>query len=785
MTPVRPPRRWQWFQRAAVGLAVAVLLALGVTEPAIFAGLVVLTLVGALAALMWLPEDWLKRLAAALFRFCYQVEVRGLENFAAAGERVVVVANHISFLDAPLLAIFLPRSPTFAIDSFVVQRWWVRPFLRLAEVFPLDPTDPLALKSLVKAVRAGRTCVIFPEGRITVTGALMKIYEGPGLVADRAGAKILPVRIDGAQYTPFSRLRGKVRLRFFPQITLTLLPPEDLGIDHNITGRARRDAIGCRLYEMMTRLAFETCNHRRTLFAALLDARTIYGGRALIVEDIERRPMSYNRLIAGSFVLGRHLARLTGPGERVGVLLPNSVGATIVFWALQAYGRVPALLNFSTGTMGMRAACEAAQLRTVLTSRRFLTAARLEEAAAALETPTSPTRLVYLEDLHARIGPRDRLFGLVAAAFGRVFYGRRRAADDPAVVLFTSGSEGTPKGVVLSHQNILANLYQVGAVIDFMPTDLVFNVLPIFHAFGLTGGLLLPMLSGVRSFLYPSPLHYRIVPEMVYGTNATILFGTDTFLSGYARAAHPYDFFNLRYVFAGAERVRDETRRLWTERFGLRILEGYGATETAPVIAVNTPMQFKTGTVGRLLPGIECRRMAVPSLERGARLVVRGPNVMLGYLRVGRPGVLEPPPDGWYDTGDIVDIDAGGFVTILGRAKRFAKVAGEMVSLAAVEELAARLWPEHRHAAVAIPDPRKGEQIALVTDRSDAERDALVRQAQRTGLSEIFVPRFVLPVEPMPLLGTGKIDYPAVASLVRDRVTLSSAMLEDPGATGG
>ena len=333
------------------------------------------------------------------------------------------------------------------------------------------------------------------------------------------------------------------------------------------------------------------------------------------------------------------------------------------------------------------------------------------------------------------------------------------------MILFTSGSEGTPKGVVLSHANILANCNQLAARVAFSGRDVVFNALPVFHSFGLTGGLLLPLLNGIKVFLYPSPLHYRIVPEMVYDTNATILFGTDTFLAGYARVAAAYDFYSVRYLFAGAERVKDETRRVWMEKFGIRILEGYGATETAPVLAVNTPMHCKSGTVGRLLPGIEHRLEPVPGIAEGGRLVVRGPNVMLGYLRTERPGQLEPPAEGWYDTGDIVVIDELGYVRIVGRAKRFAKIGGEMVSLGTVENGAATLWPESQHAVVAIPDERKGEQLVLITTRADAGRAELLGHFRGLGLAELLVPRTILTVERVPLLGSGKTDYGAAQRL--------------------
>src|SRR5216683_1000453 len=728
----------------------------------------ILNAVAALVVMRLIPGVILKTLLAALFRLVYRVEVKGIENYRKAGERVVIVANHLSFLDGPLLAAFLPGRPAFAINTARAQAWWARPFLGLFDAVPIDPTKPLATKILIRAVEQGRRCVIFPEGRITVTGALMKIYEGPGMIADKAKATILPVRIDGPQFTRFSRLKGKLRLRWFPPVTITLQEPQVIALPDEIKGRKRRREIGLRLYDVMSAMMFETAETQKTLFGALLDARGLHGGARPILEDVERRPLTYGRLIAGSFVLGRRFAQGSERGEMVGVLLPNANAAVATFFALQAAGRVPAMLNFSTGARNMLAACRLAGVRTIITSRRFVAAAKLEAALADL---AEDRRVLYLEDLRQAIGLGERLRGLIAARFARSVY-RRRAPkpSDAAVVLFTSGSEGTPKGVVLSHQNILANCQQIAARVDFSPGDIVLNALPLFHSFGLTGGLLLPLVSGVRIFLYPSPLHYRIVPEIAYETNATILFGTDTFLAGYARAGNPYDFYSVRYVFAGAEKVRDETRRQWVEKFGLRILEGYGATETSPVLAINTAMHFRAGTVGRLLPGIEWRLDPVAGIDEGGRLVVAGPNVMKGYLSTATQGAIDAPPGGWYDTGDIVAVDAEGYVTILGRAKRFAKIAGEMVSLGAVEGLAASLWPEHRHAAVALPDQRKGEQVVLLTEAKDATAAAILAQARAQGVAEVMVPRVVLTVPTLPILATGKPDYPAVRALAEEKL---------------
>jgi acyl-[acyl-carrier-protein]-phospholipid O-acyltransferase/long-chain-fatty-acid--[acyl-carrier-protein] ligase len=421
------------------------------------------------------------------------------------------------------------------------------------------------------------------------------------------------------------------------------------------------------------------------------------------------------------------------------------------------------MINFTAGAANILAACRAAEVVTIVTSRAFVEKGKLGPLLATL---SAQLEIVYLEDVRATVSLVDKLRAMLAAKKPLVV----RKPDDPAAILFTSGSEGTPKGVVLSHRNMLANAAQAAARIDFGRTDKVFNVLPVFHSFGLTVGLILPLVSGVHVYLYPSPLHYRTVPELIYAVNATILFGTDTFLAGYARAAHPYDFRSLRYVLAGAEPVKEATRRTYMEKFGLRILEGYGVTETAPVLAINTPMFNRFGTVGRLMPGMTARLEAVPGVEDGGRLFVKGPNVMLGYLKADNPGVLEPPPEGWHDTGDIVAIDAQGFVAIKGRAKRFAKIGGEMISLAAVETLAAELWPDALSAVAAVPDARKGERLVLVTQRKDATRAAFQAFAKARGASDLMVPADVLMVDKVPVLGSGKLDNVGVAALVKERV---------------
>ena len=671
--------------------------ATGMGPSSVFLLLGVLSLIVAVIIARTLPTNLLRDFLTVAFRTLFRLEITGLENVAKGGPNAIIALNHVSFLDASLALSFLETEPVFAIDSGIAQRWWAKPFLRFTRALPLDPTKPMATRTLIHAVQEGQSLIIFPEGRITVTGSLMKVYDGAGLIAEKSGAMVVPVRIEGLEATFFSRLgRHQVRRRLFPKVKAQILPPVRLEVDPELRGKKRRIAAGAALYQVMSDLVFRTTSTDRSVIEAVIDAAEEHGRGRVAVEDPVTGALSYRKMLAGASVLGRKLMPLTEVGEAVGVMLPSANGAVVTILALMSAGRIPAMINFTSGAANVRNACRAAKIKTLLTSRTFVEKGRLTPLISQIEAQADPSvRIVYLDDIRPTISLRERLHGLFT--YDRPLV--KREADDPAAILFTSGSEGVPKGVVLSHRNILANAAQATARIDFGRSDKLFNVLPVFHSFGLTAGTILPLVSGVPIYLYPSPLHYRTVPELIYATNATILFGTDTFLAGYARSAHPYDFRSLRYIMAGAEPVKVSTRRVYMEKFGLRILEGYGVTETAPALALNTPMFNKFGTVGRLLPGMEARLDPVEGVEDGGRLFVRGPNVMLGYLRSENPGVLEPPKEGWFDTGDIVSIDQEGFFTIRGRAKRFDKFGGEMISLSAVETLASELSSPTRSPA--------------------------------------------------------------------------------------
>jgi acyl-[acyl-carrier-protein]-phospholipid O-acyltransferase / long-chain-fatty-acid--[acyl-carrier-protein] ligase len=695
-----------------------------------------------------------KNLLKAVVRLLFRVEVHGS---AKVHERTLVVANHESLLDALLLYLFLPFEATFIAHTQIAAHPFFGRILRFVPHLAVDPLNPLSMKKALRLIEAGTPVVIFPEGRLTVTGSLMKIYDGAAFLAAKSGATLVPVRITGAGQTYFSRLAGIYPRKLFPKLSLHLLPPTRIQLATVGSAKERRRRAGEDLRQVMLEMLI-AARPLRTLFEAFLDAQDTFGPKYGVAQDVRLVEESYRDLTKRALAVARLSQRFSAPGEGVGLLLPNVAPTLSVFLGLSAAGRLPAMLNYTAGADGLQAAIDLSRLRTILTLRGFVEKARLGPTLAKLQG----VQILYLEDFKTALGPLDKLWVLWKLLRPRSLL-KGRSPWDPAVILYTSGSEGKPKGVVHSHDSILANVTQVRAISDFMPQDRFMVALPIFHSFGFTCGVVLPLVAGCRVFLYPSPLHYRVIPELVYDRNCTVLFGTNSFLANYARFAHPYDFGRLRYVIAGAEKLSEEVRRTWMDRFGVRILEGYGATETAPVIACNAPMANKPGSVGRLMPGLHARLEQVPGIDKGGILHVQGPNIMLGYMLHSKPGVIQkaesPLGEGWYSTGDIVEFDDYGFVHIRGRVKRFAKVAGEMVSLEVVEKLALTASPNAMHASTSRPDAKKGEQILLYTTDAALERPALIAAAQASGIPELAVPRTIVRVDAIPLLGTGKTDY--------------------------
>lgn len=677
--------------------------------------------------------------------------------------RPLVVANHDSLLDGLLLAVFLPGRPLIVLPRALADHWTGALVRRIADCVEPESGGGYTIKRLVRAVRAGQPVVLFPQDRVTTTGSTMKIYGAAGVVAVRADADVIPLRIEGTLHTRWAATSVRWPRRWLSRVTLLVHP--SVRLPKPVAGGAgmRRRQLNDGLQRIMQRSMADAAP-RCALFGGLLEAVQLHGRRTHIIEDVRGQIRTYGDLLKGSLALGRLAAKFTVPGERVGVLLPN-IGATVcLVFGLTSRGRVAAMLNYSSGVEALRGACAAAVIKTIITSRSFIAAARLEPLLAGAEG----CRIVYLEDLRESMNLSDKLWILYALLQPH----RALPAQDPAstaVVLFTSGSEARPKGVALSHQGMLAAMAQLRAVIDFGPDDKFLNALPMYHIFGLVVGTLMPLLTGTRLFLYTNPLHYKVIPEFAYTRDCTYIFGTSTFLGNYARQAHAYDFYRMRFVISGGEKLHPDVAQLWFTKFGLRVHEGYGATECGPAMAFNAPLGYCAGTVGRFLPGIEYRIVPVPGIDCGGVLHVRGPNLMQGYLFHEAPGVLQPPRSevgaGWYNTGDVISVDGDGLVTVHGRVKRFAKIAGEMVSLERVEHIAYQASPDYKHAAV-VEMTRTGESTVLLTTDPALDRIALHQAARQINAQELAVARRVVKVDNLPLLGSGKVDYVTLKDMV-------------------
>ena len=691
----------------------------------------------------------------SLVRFCLRVITRltfaGQLPTLKEDQGLLVVANHQSLLDGVILWAYLPQSPLFVIHQQVVANPWMRFVLRACDYVLVESQNPASMKAVIKALRSGRTVVLFPEGRMTTTGGLMKVYAGANWLVRYAKVPILPVCIDGLAWSYFGAL-SKDQPRFLrPCVRVHWQSVIDS--DHPSHGDA--DAL---LKQMLV-----DARAQMGLWHAVYQAGRRWGFSRQLVEDADGHRWSYWRLLWQGLLL-RPLWQSLATGEKVGVLLPNRPQTLATLLGIWSSGRSAALLNITAGAAGIAAACEVAGVKRIVSSRAFLAAIN----ASVLPEVISRVEWVWLEDNSPNWSGKR-------AALLAMFFPEQHSStvnvNDEAVVLFTSGSEGKPKGVSLSHDNVLANVAQTCAVLDFSPADKFFIALPLFHSFGLTVGALLPLLRGIPLLLFTSPLQVKLIPELIYDRNCTVLFGSSSFLSQWGRSASVFDFHRLRYVIAGAEKLQPVVRDMWLNKFGILIFEGYGVTETAPVIAVNTRHANEIGTVGQLVPAMQACVVAVEGLSEGGRLHVSGLNVMRGYYLADAPTILSPVPSligaPWYDTGDLGQLEDNGMLRILGRQKRFAKVGGEMVSLELTEQIARLIDSEGGHAAVAVSDAHKGERIVLVTTNAQLDRTQMASQAKAAALPEIALPKAFVVVETLPLLGSGKLDLVALTNVVK------------------
>ncbi|MGA2787451.1 MAG: AMP-binding protein [Verrucomicrobiota bacterium] len=693
-----------------------------------------------------------------LLRVLFRFRAYDLDALKTRGP-VLLVPNHLSWIDWLFLWVCLEEDWKFVTSSISAQTSWLHRMVMINHyTLPIDTNSPYSVKRMAEFLKGGGRLVLFAEGRLSRTGTLMKLFDGTGFLIFKTKAKVITAYLRGAGSLPFSPNPGWKRC--FPKVTVhfsAVLAAPGLG-DIN-TGRAR-SLLTSWLRDQMVRQQFEVemAFGAPDVLAAVAEIARKHPGH-IILEDTTQQKLTYRKLMVGTDLLAQALRGRVADGERVGLLMPNVNATPVAILALWSLGKVPAVLNFSSGTPTLLACAELAGLKQVVTSRVFLERTKLKED----DFVKAGVSLIYLEDVRAGIAGHRKFLALLRhichlpSAICHLL-----PPGSTAVIVFTSGSEGVPKGVELTHGNILANIRQMLAVTDITDGDRLFNCLPLFHSFGLTVGTLLPLVRGIYVFLYPSPLHYRTVPAALYEHDCTVFISTNTFLNGYARKAHPYDFRSIRYLFAAAEKLQEATALAWSQKYGVRILEGYGATECAPCVSVNTPLEPRYGSVGRLLPGMKHKLEPVEGVAEGQRLFVRGPNVMKGYLNADVNAKFQTL-GGWYDTGDIVNEDAEGYLHILGRMKRFAKVSGEMVSLTAVEDALAGAFPHYGlHCQVAVitrPEENKGEMLIAVTNEPKLTLDEIRNAIKARGLTNLSVPREIKVVKEIPKLGTGKVNH--------------------------
>ena len=680
---------------------------------------------------------------------------------------VLLLPNHTSWFDWVFLVACIDTRWKFVTSRQTAQTSWFHRLMMINRfTFPVDSESPYAVKHMAEYLQKGGRLVLFPEGRLSQTGSLMKLFDGTGFLLFKTNAKVITCYLRGAYRLPFSP--NPNHKRWFPRVTAhfsELLTPPQL---HDISTTRARYRLTRWLYDLMVRqqCALDISETPGNVLENIIEAARNHPSR-VVLQDFTMAEITYRRLLAGVDVLASHWETLLPScrGQRVAVLLPNTSGMPLTILSLWAVDIVPAILNYSTGVPSMLVCAQLANIKHLITARAFLQKARIDIQPMI----DAGLKIIYLEDVRAKITPVDRIAALAHAMFHPRSIIRVPPVSEAAVILFTSGSEGPPKAVELTHRNLLSNIRQMLSIVDLTEADRICNALPLFHSFGLTIGLLLPLVRGGYTFLYPSPLHYRVIPTVFYNLNCTVFFGTNTFLNGYARKAHPYDFRSLRYLFAGAEKLQTSTADTWSRRFGARVLEGYGATECSPCVTANTPINPRFGSAGRFLPGIEYRIESIEGVAEGGRLFVRGPNIMRGYLNPDANAKFKAL-NGWYDTGDIAHVDEDGFLFILGRMKRFAKISGEMVSLTAVEEALAGAFPQYglrcEIAVLARPDADRGESLVAVANDSKLKLEDLRPVIKSKGLSNLCMPRELKYVRDIPKLGTGKVNHRELQKLL-------------------
>jgi acyl-[acyl-carrier-protein]-phospholipid O-acyltransferase / long-chain-fatty-acid--[acyl-carrier-protein] ligase len=764
-----------WFSWVGIGAAASVYYVfthyLNLGPGRIFLCAAVGTLLATAYVLWLLPDSLLRLLLWLATHTLYRLDVKGRENVPARGG-ALLTPNHVSMADAVFLIAALDRPIRFLMFKDIYEHPFIKPFAKVLGVIPISsnqgPREMIhSLREAAEALQNGELVCIFPEGQLTRIGQLLPFRRGMERIMKGVEAPIIPVNLDGVWGSIFSFAGGRFLWKFprhipYPiRVTFgTQLPPTASATD---VRRAVQD-LGADAFE------------RRKEIIQTLPQSFIHTARRhlrrLAMADGQRPKVSYFAALSGSVLLARRLGKHWEGQDTVGILLPPSVPAALVNLAAMLLGKVPVNLNYTASNEVLASCAKQCELKTVITARVFLEKVKVE----------LPGETLFVENIAKDPGGREKLGVALAAALlpWRLlmrFAGcrRRPQLDDVATIIFSSGSTGDPKGVVLTHYNVASNVEQLNQVFMLHSDDRILGVLPLFHSFGFTGTLCLPAATGIGVVFHPNPLDSRVIGALIRTFKVTMLLATPTFLNAYTRRCEPEDFGSLRFVMAGAEKLPERISQAFEDRFGIRPLEGYGCTECAPVVSVNRTdfraaafrqVGAKRGTIGHPLPGITVKIVDPDSLQplgvdQPGLLLVRGPNVMRGYLHKPEK-TAEVLRDGWYNTGDIAACDEDGFLRITDRLTRFSKIGGEMVPHIKVEDLLQELAgaTEQTFVVTSVPDEKKGERLMVLHTLAEVPLEEVLLKLAKRELPALWRPKpdqFVH-IEALPYLGTGKLD---------------------------
>ncbi|MFT4718662.1 MAG: acyl-[acyl-carrier-protein]-phospholipid O-acyltransferase [Rickettsiales bacterium] len=692
-----------------------------------------------------------------LFKLFFKVKINDLNRYKNSKKGTIFISNLTSYLDIFIYATFLPKKPIIVLTKPTESKLLLNFLFKIFNICLIEGGKSSDIIKLVKKIKNGKKCLIFPESKPNYKGSIAKIYEDSLIIAQKTDSEIISINISNTQNSIFSKKLPDLRKKIFTKINIHFSKTIKVQLNKDLDRIGKRGAAKKQLFKIMSENYYDAIQKDETLFSKLIETKNNIKNK-VIITDFNQTDITYNKLIIGSIILGEKISKQTKEEKRIGLLLPNISASMVTFFALQLIGKIPAILNFSNGTDRLLSSIQNSELKYIYSSKLFIKKAKLEQFTRLAEEKN--IKIIYLEDLKSEISTLNKIKAVFKSNFIKKYLQKinKTTADDVAIILFTSGSEGNPKAVALTHKNINSNIAQLKSIIDFNPSDKAFNALPIFHSFGLVIGSILPIFSGIKTYFYPSPIHYNKIPNLIYNFSATITFGTNYFLKKYSEFADNLDFSSVRYIFAGAEKITSDTKNIYFEKFGVRILEGYGATETSPVVCLNTPRSNKFNTIGQILPRITYKIEKIKNISEGGALLVKADNVMKGYLDLKNPEKVKEKEE-YYNMGDIVRIDEDGHLIITGRIKRFIKIAGEMVSLNLIESYIRKISPSNNHAVISFIDDNSKENMSLFTDDKSLNLEKIIKIFKEKNIGTIFIPRNIEYEKNIPILNTGKIDY--------------------------